>query len=290
MTSGLTCVSDIVVESSGPVIIRGNGSAPILDLTGCRRFTLRGDFTFIGDAPDYAGAAAKTSGVPADSVFTRVPRIGIRLDRSENIAIEGRIAISNVAGDCLQARNTPAWQSVVRVRGLSVSHCQRGIHLYEGAEYMTISDFNAFNNVYGIVVGSGNNTFSNGKAIYNTVAIHLTGGANNAHGIFTAVEANHNEYNLLAVDVTLGQTFIGCHFIADQAGAGHGRIELFRSRAINLVGGQIGSDIRIDAGSQLSLQSNYIRTDIARLPVIAAGGMLIARDNFAAAGLWVGNN
>jgi len=282
-TGGLRCVSNLIIESDGPVVLTSDTEAPILDLSHCSNVSLRGDFTLIGKAPSYTGHTTQIG--PAAGGQT-----GIKLDHSERISIEGRIEIRNIAGTCLDAQSSLAWQSVALIRGLIVNHCYRGIHLHDAAEYMTFSDFNAFNNVYGVVVESGNNTFSNGKVVYNSVAIRLAGGTNHAHGIFTAVEANHNAINLQVQDVTLGQTFLGCHFIGDQAGGGGSRIELIASKGVNIVGGQIGSDISLDAGSQLSLQSNYIRTDITNAPRVEAGSLLIARDNFGPAGPWASNS
>lgn len=282
-TTGLKCVSNLVIESDGPVVLVSDTEAPMLDLSHCSNVSLRGDFTLIGKSPPYTGHTTQTG--PAAGGQT-----GIKLDRSERISIEGRVEIRNIAGTCLDAQSSLAWQSVTLIRGLIVNHCYRGIHLHDAAEYMTFSDFNAFNNVYGVVVESGNNSFANGKVVYNSVAIRLAGGTNHAHGIFTAVEANHNAVNLQVQDVTLGQTFLGCHFIGDQAGGGGSRIELIASKGVNIVGGQIGSDISLEGGSQLSLQSNYIRTDITNAPRVAAGSLLIARDNFGPTGPWASNS
>jgi hypothetical protein len=287
-TGNLTCTGNFTLETDGPVTWNIGGSAVGFDATKCPGLTIRGDLTIAGSARAYTGNGTG----PSDA-----GQVGLKLYNASGITIEGKITVKNISGACLDAQAPAAtWQTVAQIHGLSLANCYRGIWLHNGAEYMTFSNVNAFNNVIAIQVDSGNNTFANTKAVFNSIGVKICGSnntfcnstGNNAHGIFSNLESNHNTYNLVAVDVMLGETFIGAHLIGDQAGGGGSIIQIVNSKGINLVGGQIGSSVTVDSGSQLSLQSNLMRTDLGI--TVTGAGNINAKDNFTMSGMWAGNN
>lgn len=289
-TAGFTCVSGLEIVSDGHVTITSSTAAPIINLTGCTDVKLSGDFEIVGNGPSYTG-------YPSSQVVDGA-QTGITLSGNDRIDIDGKIEIHNIKGSAVDVQATAvAWKNSIHIRGLTVHDAYRGMWLHNVAEYVTTSDVNAYNNLFGIQVDSGNNTFINAKTIYNSVGVKVCGtasgycdSANNAHGVFVALESNHNTYDLVVVDVTVGETFSGCHFIADQSGSGHGKIQIINSKGINIIGGQIAADISLDATSVLSLQSNYVRPALTNTPIVAAGGILYAKNNFTDTGPWANNN
>jgi len=284
-TNGLKCVSNIEIVSDGPVKIIGKTTSPIFDFAGCSNFSLRGDFELIGNGASYKGETSRL-GLPNGQV-------GINLYNSNKFDISGKIEIHHIAGDCISAQ-APAstWKSVGHIRGVILHDCYRGIRLHNSAEYLSITDLNAYNNSLGIVVESGNNTFVNAKATLNYIGILIAKGPNEGHGQFIGCTANHNEINLSITDISVGQTFVGCHFIADQSGSKSGTINVVNSRGVLISGGQIGSNVNIANGGTVLLQGNYIRTEITRFksPSVKGSAVLISKDNFSSAGVWSGNN
>ncbi|WP_327208006.1 hypothetical protein [Rhizobium johnstonii] len=83
-------------------------------------------------------------------------------------------------------------------------------------------------------------------------------------------------------DITLGEAFNGCIALGNQAGAGHGAIQIINSVGIQWNGGQIGGDITLDATSKM--MNAYIRTDLTTAPVVTSGGVFTAKNNIANTG------
>ncbi|HSH72330.1 MAG TPA: hypothetical protein VK974_04655 [Methylophilaceae bacterium] len=287
-TVGLTCVSNMAIETDGKVTINSSSSAPIINLAGCSNVSIRGDLELVGNG---AGYTSHPSSQVVDS-----GQSGIYLSGNDNIVIEG-VRIRNIRGSGIEAHSTlTSWKNSIFIRGVSVKNSYRGIYLTDSAEYITLSDINASDNVFGIQIDSGNNTVVNAKTIYNSIGVKICGsinsycsGANNAHGIFSGLESNHNYYNLVIVDVTVGETFSACHFVAGQSGSNAGTIQIINSKGINITGSQIGSNLTIDGNSVVSLQGSYMRSGLSGATV-SPGGILISKNNFNDQGLWPGNN
>lgn len=277
----LTGVSNIEIDTDGPVTLTTTAAAPILDFTGKSNFSIKGHLTLQGNGASYSGYG---------SGLSDTGQVGIKLQNADRYRIEG-VEIKNISGCGILAKQSAGgWQHQGVVTGVRISHCQYGMRYTDSAEYETVSDFVVSNCTFGLLVEAGNNTFVNGKAIFCSIGVKLAAGANDAHGIFSGCEFNHNTYNLTCVGVTVGETFSGCHFLAGQGGGDHGTIQIIGSKGINLIGGQIGSDITVDATSMLSVQGNYIRPTLTNAPAVTSGGVLVSKNNFTDAGLWASNN
>jgi hypothetical protein len=286
--AGLACAPGAVIESNGLVSFSLGSGNGLLVSSGCK-MTLRGDFEFYGNAPNYT---AHGTGPSSGSQY------GISVFNGNDLKIEGKVKIRNINGTCFDAQQTATWQNVAEVTGLTVAHCYRGAWLHNGAEYMKLDVF-AINNVIGIQDDGANNRFT-GQAIFNSIGAKACGSndascnntGNNGHSVLNGMSLNHNAYNLVVMNISTGYTIVGSHIIADQSGGNSGIIQVINSKGVNISGGQIGSNLSVDGASQVMFGGNYIRTDLAgaALPSVASGGTFFGKNNFGPTGLWAGNN
>lgn len=292
--ASLVVPSNVEIETDGPVTLTTGTVGPILDCSNAVNFRIGGHFTLQGGGPAYTGYAPSGYGTgPCQDLGQH----GIKLFNADRYEIAGKIEIRNMAGTgILRQASAGGWQHQGKISGVRVRDCFYGMNsgsatvggVVTGAEYETVADCMFDNNVFGILEDSGNNTYVNCKTRFNSIGVKMTGGANNAHGIFVALESNHNATNLTLMNITNGQTFSGCHFIADQSGSGHGAIQISNCKGINITGGQLGSDISIDSTSTVSVQGMYVRTSLANAP--SNSGLLVAKGNWSDSGPVSWNN
>lgn len=283
VTSSLTGVDNIEIESNGPVTISTTADIAILDMTSKTNWMLRGMFRFVGDATPYTGYP----GSLADS-----GQKGIKLSACDRYMIDGMIEFENINGSGLYAElSAGSWQHKGLIRGIRAKSCYHGIRYTNVAEYDHVTDFSIDNCAFAVRVESGNVMFANGKMNFNSVCVSLAAGTNQAHGEFNNCQMNHSNYAVSASGITLGEVFNGCIALGDQAGAGHGAIQIINSVGIMWNGGQIGGDITLDATSKMALMNAYIRTDLTAAPAVTSGGVFTAKNNIAnTGGLWAYNN
>ncbi|MDK4727479.1 hypothetical protein [Rhizobium phaseoli] len=283
-TTGLTGVSNIEITTSGPVTISTTTNAPILDMTNCVNWSIRGHIRFVGNATTYTGYPGS---------LTDAGQKGIKLSNCDRYLIDGKIEFANINGSGLYAElSAGSWQHDGIIKGIRATSCYHGIRYTNVAEYDHVSDFSISNCAFAVMVESGNVMFSDGKMNYNSVCVSLGAGSNNAHGEFINCQMNHSNYAVDATGITLGEVFTGCIALGNQAGSGHGTIRLTNSVGIIWNGGQIGADISLDATSKMGLLNAYIRTDLTNAPSVAGGGVFTAKNNIAntTGALWAYNN
>lgn len=85
-----------------------------------------------------------------------------------------------------------------------------------GAEYVTVNSPIISRCGTGMAVAAGNHVVNSPQIADNTVNVEISAGANHAHGIFSGGNINHpaagpTGINIRCIDVTNGQSFIGCH-------------------------------------------------------------------------------
>ena len=154
--------------------------------------------------------------------------------------------------------------------GLAIRKCGIGMGVYGRAEYVqihqpTISQCTSI----GVEMSAGNVCFVGGNVTDNQAGVNLvtTGTTNHLHGMFVGSNLNHNiDYNLQATDVTLGHTFIGCHFYGDSNLVGN--IKLIRSSNIHIVGGVISATIDIDGDYSRFEPFNLISNNLFTGPFV----------------------
>jgi hypothetical protein len=230
----------------------------------------------IGTGPNYTGHAMWGS-------MPDTGEIGIKIHGAENYDVSG-FDLRNFRGSGVDVQDSAGgWQHIGRLHGISAKHCYRGFAFRDSAEYEVVSDCWADNCVFGFLVESGNNAFSNCRARFNSIGVKVAGGTNNAHGVWTGLLSHHNYYNLVCHDVTLGEAFVGCSFIGGQGGADQGVIQMVNAKGISITGGQIAySNITVDAASQLSLEHVVLRGPVN--VTVTAGGVFKSYDPVVMAG------
>lgn len=124
-----------------------------------------------------------------------------------------------------------------------------GFDIGELAEYENYTNITIVENETGLIVAGGNNNFVNGNVTNNGIGVHLKGGVNNAHGVISGLNVNHNlNHNWLIEDVTQGQTIANCHSYANEphTSATGSKIEIKNSRGIHFHGGIYDCKFEID--------------------------------------------
>ncbi|PDS97512.1 hypothetical protein CO659_12670 [Rhizobium sp. S9] len=283
-TTGLTGVSNIEITTSGPVTISTTTNAPILDMTNCVNWSIRGHIRFVGNATTYTGYPGS---------LTDAGQKGIKLSNCDRYLIDGKIEFANINGSGLYVESSAgSWQHDGIIKGIRATSCYHGIRYNNVAEYDHVSDFSISNCAFAVRVESGNVMFSDGKMNFNSVCVSLAAGSNDSHGEFINCQMNHSNYAVDATGITLGEVFTGCIALGDQAGSGHGTIRLTNSVGIVWNGGQVGADISLDATSKMALLNAYIRTGLTSAPSVTSGGVFTAKNNIAdtTGGLWAYNN
>ncbi|ACE92033.1 hypothetical fusion protein [Rhizobium etli CIAT 652] len=283
-TTGLSGVSNIEITTNGPVTISSTTTAPILDMTNCVNWSIRGHLRLVGNGTPYTGYRG--------SYFDGGQK-GIKLSNCDRYLIDGKIELVNINGSGLYVESSAGgWQHDGIIKGIRASSCYHGIRYTNVAEYDHVSDFSISNCDFAVMVESGNVMFSNGKMNFCSVCVSVKSGSNNAHGEFVNCQMNHSNYAVDATGITLGEVFTGCIALGNQAGSGHGTIRLTNSVGIIWNGGQVGADISLDATSKMALMNAYVRTDLTSAPSVAAGGVFAAKNNVQSSngGMWAYNN
>lgn len=207
------------------------------------------------------------------------------------------IKLKRFAGTGIQHEGTYGWDMKGVFERIWMTEMFRGVKCHNIGEYTNFDRILISKSTFGIEVDSGNNIFTGCQVTHSGAAFKLTGGTNNAHGQCIGCTFNHNNWNLVAQDVTLGQTFSGCHFngtIID--GWVTGRIGIYNSRGIHLIGGHLGSNVTVDGTGSISgqntIQGMYVRTDHSDMvaPTITNGGLMKYLGNTTPSGMYAYNN
>lgn len=114
-----------------------------------------------------------------------------------------------------------------------------------GAEYMTLTAPIMRHCTLANMITAAGNIITVGGHITEGLAdgVILKAGTNHGHGIFIGTNINHNaQFNLRAVQVINGYSFMGCHWYANDA-VGGGSIFLDRCKGIHISGGNLDCQI-----------------------------------------------
>lgn len=283
-TTGLNGVSNINIIFDGPVNLSITANAVALDFSNKVGVTMTGGlFTITGTGPTY-------SGFPSAGI-TDSGQGGLKFVDSKNINIDADILITNILGSGFEStKPSHAFTNEFTntFRDVTAKSCYRGLYIHNFSEYDSYMGCSATQCIYGLALDSGNNTISDCQFVYNNSNLLMTGGTNDGHNAIVNCIFNHGTFNAGFLNIVGGQHFTGCQFLSDQSGSGHGIITVINSIGISFVGGGMGSDISVDATSQVSCQSNFIRTTLCNPPVVTAGGSYWGSGNFTITGLFYG--
>lgn len=226
-----------------------------------------------GAAPDYAGYVSN----------------GLFSDQGDGWKVGGRQwrirdeEIHHMQGACLDFAGPSQWTDVGIADGVYLHDAYIGLRTRDAGEYMTLARSFVSRCVFGALISSGNNRITDTNITLCSIGVKVAAGANNAHGIIDGCMVNHCTYPLIAQDVTLGQTFSACHFIAGQSGSDQGAIQINNSKGIAVSGGQISNcDIAVDGTSQFALRGVTLR-GVVNL-IVTAGALFDAKDSIVMAG------
>jgi hypothetical protein len=283
--TGLTVPSGLTMLGAGVASELYNTSASIaLDATGASDFKLR-DFAMRGTA-----TVSNTYAYPTVSQTGT----GIKVSGSS------RFVISNIRmtlmGTAIQYEANGNWGAKGRFIDLDIDFVYRAVWATNSGEYAVFRGIHVDKSTFGIHVDSGNNIFSECQVVRSGVAVKLNGGTNNGHGQFVNCTFNHNNYNLDIFEaVTLGETFIGCHFIGDISGGNSGQLRITNSKGITLLGCHIGSDVTITGGASSGMNliaDCYMREELPgyTAPALVSGGQCLLKNNYKSTGLVTWNN
>lgn len=183
----------------GARITTASTTASVIVASGVDNWAIQGSCRLIGPR------VSQTSGTARGVSITNCVRFRVEGVTAQNIVgsgfyVEGSETPAH--GEAGQFSNCAAFACVI---GRSCAASPKG-------EYTTWTNFNAVGNDIGIQDSAGNTNTTNGNITDNRVGINLATGANGNHGIFAAMNINHNtDYNLEIYRVANGHSFIGCH-------------------------------------------------------------------------------
>jgi len=126
-----------------------------------------------------------------------------------------------------------------------------GAGFYMAAEYTTLVGCKAtYNTGYamGLQVNAGNVAWTGGQITQNGIGVKINAGSNDAHGIVSGVQINHNSTSIDIDNIANGHTFIGCHIYSNQ-------IWLRGSNGVRFVGCTIGTDVAFNASQNTVFQN-----------------------------------
>lgn len=228
----------------GATLKHTDDTKTILRANGKTGFSLLGKCVLEGTLTT-AATAAETGLYISNGKKYRVEGVEARKFKGKGIWLDGTAA-QTLRGDRGQFTDCAAYECTVGVQ----------VDAGAGAEYNTWTNTNISGCATGMIMAAGNNTVIGGSIVDNTNGVRLNNGSNHCHGMFIGVNINHNTtYNLQTSSVTLGHTFVGCHFYGN--GSGSGAIFFDNSKGIVLNGGDL--DCWVYNYSGASSGYNYIK-------------------------------
>jgi hypothetical protein len=130
-----------------------------------------------------------------------------------------------------------------------------GIRFDHRAEYISAVQLNAYNNVTGCIIHSGNVKIVASNFCGNIDGILIEDKENGSHGSISNCLVNHNErYAIEARGVHEGMAINGCCFYL-------GKIKLTDCEGISISNGQISCDVQINGAGVNHLVNNFVIPD-----------------------------
>jgi hypothetical protein len=157
-----------------------------------------------------------------------------------------------------------------------------------GAEYVSIGNVQAVENIYAGTISAGNCHIHGGNITDNYYGPEVIGGVpgdNHGHGGFHAININHNTYwNLRFHNVTNGFMVDACNVYADNSSTG--KILIEDSKGVAIRGGHIDAPIE-NSGTvgKNMLQDCYMPGSLTTVSGLHPAS-LMRGGNFNASGLW----
>lgn len=234
-TGGTLQAGAAIVGVGDMSVLKTTGSSAVINIGGTS--CVLKDFKILG----VSGGSASQVGIQNG---TATPASGYT-----NLRIAG-VHCVNLGGHGFLMQNTDGSTTEV---GPSISDCfaegcgsnagTPGAGFYAAAEYTNFSGCRAtYNTGYaaGLQIAAGNVNWGDGQIVRNGIGIKINAGSNDAHGIVSGTEINHNNTSIDIDNISNGHTFIGCHIYSNQ-------IWLRGSNGVRFIGCTIGTDIAFAA-------------------------------------------
>jgi len=263
----VTIPDNIIVQGAGAnTILKSAGGATIFKQSGKSNWSIR-DLAIDGEA----------KGIPADSGFK-----AISIDNCWGYEISS-VSIYKCNGTGIDIRQTPleknkaAFCNGGNLSKITLHDNFIGIRFDQRAEYISVVQLNAYNNITGCIIHSGNVKIASSNFCKNVNGLVIEDKANGSHGSISNCLFNHNQkYALLARKVNNGMAISGSCFF-------YGKIKLIDSTGINISNGQISCDVQIKGAGVNQLVNNYI---IPRSCEFDFSPSTLMSGNFSKNGLW----
>jgi hypothetical protein len=267
----------------GPTLTQTTSATKIFTSGGSG--DLRSDFSFLGNLKIKGNGYSDAGGWAS---------VAFDLNNCSRFSIEG---VSIGAGISETDGNTTGYtgtgmllrsSSLGRITGLSTNYCMTGLQVDGGAEYNTFSDCVWNNASDGVIVGGGNNRFSNCSIIESYMGLVLEAGSNHGHGTWVGGCINHcTVYAVNVKSVTNGFTFDNVHFYGDSTTTNV--IRLSACQRVHFQGGTLASPVTLAGtlpGKNLLHGMDVIPASTALVDPDTQIGQLIIADCYSASGAW----
>lgn len=212
-------------------ILKTTATSPVLSLAAVNDVTLK-DFHIVGNG------ASGTNAIGIKMGTSGVANSGPQRVTLSNIYVEGMWASS-----FWYARSPMTLHEGPKFFGCHAKGAVYGFRFLEQGEFATLVGCKATSNGTGLEIAAGNITWTAGDITNNTIGVNLGPGTNDAHGIVSSSNIDHNSTeNVKAGAITNGHTFLGCHIYG-------GNITLVSSVGVRFVGCAISATTMTFDGS-----------------------------------------
>jgi len=244
----LKITSGMVIRSTGATLTHTDSTIAILSARKADAWVIQGPLTLSGTRTEKGQHDTETGLSLAGCSRYIVDKLSVTDFRGTGIRIAGKPEGKG------SGRGDQGQYAFVSFRNNTV-----GLQIDEGtgAEYNLFTLLSFSGNETAARIVAGNNVISASNVVDNVGGLALTAGSNHGHGIFNAVNINHNKtFNVHAYNQLNGYTFSGCHVYGDSPTAG--TVHLERSNGVHFFGGIIGATVINDGGGTNVITNTFV--------------------------------
>lgn len=234
--AGLQLKAGQALISDNATFIPATISSTCITADKVDRWSIVGRVTFKGSKTTLVGQGGDTG------------EVGLKIIGCYNFSVETAF-FTKIAGTGLlrtaAERVTPYYSEGGQYSTISCSDCVNGV--YWGSEYEIFGNLKINGCDIGLTIKSGNISAVAGSISDNDVGVYIPSGPNNAHGICSGININHNlTLGILVEPTSQGFTFIGCHCYASEIDPTKGGILIKDSQGVNFLGGIYDCTVKVE--------------------------------------------
>lgn len=241
--------SGMVIRSEGATILHTDSSIAILSAVSAEGWVLQGPLTLVGTRTAPRQAAPETGLLISGGSHFAVDKLTVTKFKGWGIRIESGKPSKQAA---------PGRGNHGQFAFVSFIDNSTGLQIADGtgAEYNLFTLLSFSGNDQATNLAAGNTIITASNVVDNDRGVQLSKGSNHGHGIFSAVNINHNKSVNIEADKQLnGYTFNACHVYGDSPT--QGVIRLTNSNGMQFSGGTIGAAIINDGGGVNIVFDNF---------------------------------